>query len=497
MTFVGHEYGAMIMPPLAVALVVALLFVVGCDKHSEQAAEPSTTPPAAAPDDYLSGRATVVKPVVAVPSVPPAAKPTTALPKGASCVTAECHASLSHAEQIHRPVAEKACDSCHGDDIGGHKYPLKRGRTETCTFCHNVAGTASHQHAPLAKEGCGACHQPHTSKAKFLLKADNVEQLCLSCHKVELQKFAHEPFAKGQCTLCHEPHQSTVAKLLRNGGGNQQCLTCHKSMKTTFADARSVHKPASDNCLTCHNPHSSPFAHELKKPMQDTCLTSGCHDKVKDQMAAAPVKHAAMTSEKSCASCHDPHAAQQPHLIADRTDAVCVTCHKEMKQQLASSQFLHGPVRVGNCSACHDPHGGKFNDLLDRSFPQTFYTRFDIKKYDLCFTCHEANVVLTAKTTVLTNFRNGETNLHFLHVNRDDKGRSCKTCHDVHASNLPNHMATEVPFEGSKWAMPIAYQKSAQGGSCTPGCHTTKTYDRGGAAVVIKAKSEPTTRGAS
>ena len=113
------------------------------------------------------------------------------------------------------------------------------------------------------------------------------------------------------------------------------------------------------------------------------------------------------------------------------------------------------------------------------------------------FTCHEPDSVLESKTTTLTNFRDGEVNLHYLHVNRDDKGRSCKTCHELHGSNLPNHMASEVPFEGSKWAMPIEYQKTERGGGCTPGCHDTKTYDRGGAATVIPAREQPTTRGAS
>jgi predicted CXXCH cytochrome family protein len=503
MTFAGHELSTMIIPPLAVAMVVALLLVAGChDEPGESEGGGERTVPAAAADDYLNGQPTSVKRVIATPAIPPAPKPTAALPKGTSCVTAECHAKFTNASQIHRPIAEKACDSCHGDDIGGHKYPLKRGKTDTCTFCHAVAGTATHQHAPLkdGQVGCASCHDPHVSQTKFLLKADNVEQLCVSCHKdkPQLQKFAHEPFAKGQCTLCHEPHQSANAKLLRGGAGNEHCFTCHTSMKTTFKHARSVHKPAQEACVTCHNPHSSEFAHELNKPVQETCLTSGCHDDVKQHMGAAPVKHAAMTNGKSCSSCHNPHASpQQDHLLTDRADNLCITCHTEMRQTLATAQFLHGAVRVGNCSACHDPHGGKFAGLLDRAFPQTFYTRFDVKKYDLCFTCHEANVVLTSKTTTLTNFRNGDVNLHFVHVNRDEKGRSCKTCHELHGSNLPNHMASSVPFEGSKWVMPIAYEKSDSGGSCTPGCHTTKRYDRGGAATVIPTKDQPTTRGAS
>ena len=66
-------------------------------------------------------------------------------------------------------------------------------------------------------------------------------------------------------------------------------------------------------------------------------------------------------------------------------------------------------LRVGNCSACHDSHGGKHDGLLDRSFPKTFYTRFDVNKYALCFaSCHSPEIVLTKRTTSLTNFRDGE-----------------------------------------------------------------------------------------
>ena len=133
---------------------------------------------------------------------------------------------------------------------------------------------------------------------------------------------------------------------------------------------------------------------------------------------------------------------------------------------------------------CHDPHGSKEPQLLERSFPKTFYTSFAVEKYDLCFTCHEKALVLNEKTTSLTGFRDGDANLHFIHVNRDQKGRSCKGCHNVHGSDLPNHLASEVPFEGSTWAMPMQFEKNADGGKCTPGCHKERAYNR----------SKPTTR---
>jgi predicted CXXCH cytochrome family protein len=495
------------------AIIVTMLVmapIIGCDRESvaDDAPRSESTVAGAAPADYLKTVAAATRPVAIAPQAP---KPTGPLAPGTSCVSAECHATYSRAAHVHGPVNEKACDSCHAADVGGHRYPLKRGKTETCTFCHAVAGTASHQHAPL-KDGCTTCHEPHSGPAKFLLKADNVEQLCLKCHDVPLKKFAHEPFAKGQCTLCHEPHQANNVKLLRGGEGKDHCFTCHGAMKQTFASAMVVHQPASQNCTNCHNPHSTDHPHELKAPVKDTCLTSGCHDKLKSHLAAATVKHGATDTAASCINCHNAHASAQRGLLADRQEQLCLKCHDKPVQTaegrtvenvkpVLQSTFLHGPVRSGYCSACHDPHGAIHPALLERAFPEKFYTPFDVKKYDLCFTCHDPTVVLEKKTASLTNFRNGQSNLHYLHVNRDEKGRSCRTCHDMHGSNLTNHMASNVPFEGSNWAMPIEYRKTDTGGSCTPGCHGTKTYDRGSAATVISPTTppptSPTTRGAS
>ena len=64
---------------------------------------------------------------------------------------------------------------------------------------------------------------------------------------------------------------------------------------------------------------------------------------------------------------------------------------------------------------------------------------------------------------------------------------SCDACH---GSNLPKHMASEVPFEGSDWPLPIGFEKTPTGGRCAPGCHKALAYDR------EHPTSRPTTRGA-
>jgi len=437
--------------------------------------------------------------------VQPAPKPTAPLAQNASCITPACHPTFKTAAHIHGPVSSDSCFACHAQDTGNHTYPLARTGNALCTFCHAVAGTKPFQHKALDMPklasknatstlvqsepgntgGCLNCHNPHISSAKFLLVTDTVDALCIRCHDEPLKKFGHQPFVAGQCTVCHQAHQSDYAKLLRNGDGSEHCFGCHTDKRDAMAKSSHVHAPAQKACTTCHGPHSTDNARLLKQPVNDTCLT--CHTKIKEQLASSKHTHGAVT-EGNCASCHDPHASNQTADLKARTDKVCLTCHngpvkaqdgrtiKAMGPVLAS-QFLHGPVKSGSCSDCHMPHASDQPNLLTKYFPATFYAKFDIQNYALCFSCHDAKLALQKDTTV-TNFRDGARNLHFVHVNRDEKGRTCKTCHDIHGSDLPNHMATSVPFEGSTWAMPINYQKSQDGGSCTPGCHDQKTYNR-------------------
>ena len=500
---------------LAVALMPLLL--TACDRGTgNDDAGPATRPSdaaGAAPTHFeqTPGNGTAaVNRVLLKPAVPPAPKPTGPLPKDASCVTAECHATLASANYVHGPVSTNSCNSCHEDDTGNHTYPLKRKGNDGCTFCHSVVGGASHRHAVLSQQdGCQSCHDPHASQAKFLIKADTVEHLCARCHQVPLNRFAHEPFAKGQCTACHNPHEGNGKALLRTAEGAEHCLSCHGEMKEKIASVARVttgivHEPVKQ-CQLCHSPHSTEFAHQLKQPVDQTCMTGSCHASVAAEIKQAAVPHDAVTMGQGCGNCHDAHASLSPALQKARMDETCLACHDKamptrdgrtiaaMGPVLRESKFLHGAIKFGECSACHKPHGAQEHSLLTRAFPALTYTPFEEGKYALCLEgCHRPELVTTQATASLTNFRDGERNLHFVHVNRDDKGRSCKTCHAIHGSNLPNHMASEVAFEGSSWAMPIGFEKAADGGSCSPGCHEPKTYRRAGGTLAV-ATTQPTT----
>ncbi len=132
-------------------------------------------------------------------------------------------------------------------------------------------------------------------------------------------------------------------------------------------------------------------------------------------------------------------------------------------------------MKTGDCTACHNVHGSEFARLLVRKFPLNFYSDYSPGEYDLCFGCHNKDIAKTRTTETLTNFRDGNYNLHYFHVNRA-KGRTCIACHDPHASDQYKHIRYEVPF--GAWSYPISITKTRNGATCVVGCHAPKTYDR-------------------
>jgi predicted CXXCH cytochrome family protein len=460
----------------AAAVVSASMLLVGCGGGNDD-----PTPPD--PDRHASNTndAPVVTPVAVK-------KPTQPLEPGASCITEACHAYMGSASSIHPQIELDDCTVCHEPDQGGHVYPLREPGSALCMQCHSVTGNAVYQHMGSMGADCTACHEPHASNTAFQLRAMSVRDLCNTCHVQAGAAVEHEPFAAGACMSCHEPHESNHAGLLRGGEGPAHCFMCHEETRKAIDEAPFVHEPMRDRCSTCHDPHATDNAHLLHQRIEKNCF--GCHVSIEQEVNGAPSPHGAVFTGERCATCHDPHAAGRANLMRDREADLCLQCHGEpvrahdgrqveaISATLEDRAFLHGPIRNGECSPCHNVHGATHSRLLNERFTDAFYAPFDLKNYALCFNCHVQDLVTDAQTTALTDFRNGSRNLHFVHVNQDRKGRTCRTCHEIHGSNLPRHMAESVPFEGSGWAMMLRYEKLENGGSCTPGCHARQTYVR-------------------
>ena len=219
-------------------------------------------------------------------------------------------------------------------------------------------------------------------------------------------------------------------------------------------------------------------------------LCGRCHQKLTALIRTATTKHNAVAMDKGCQNCHAPHASDYPAILVNDMVDVCLSCHDEeiplpdgtrlanIQAVLATGTTPHGPIAQRNCVACHHVHGGSHFRLLIKEYPPEFYAPFLEETYALCMACHDRQRFLAENTDKLTDFRNGDLNLHFLHINKKTKGRTCRACHETHASERPKHMRLSVPFGEGGWELPIDFVKSATGGGCSSGCHRAFTYDR-------------------
>jgi predicted CXXCH cytochrome family protein len=165
-------------------------------------------------------------------------------------------------------------------------------------------------------------------------------------------------------------------------------------------------------------------------------------------------------------------------LASDEPD-LCIDCHDDVGESLEEEGdrlSRHFPAVEGECSSCHDPHGSAVAGLLAGQYPAEPYGKFDEDRFELCFSCHDATLVSEGRTDEETEFRNGDVNLHYLHVAKNAKGRSCDLCHLSHASTQSRLVRPSVKF--GEWLMPVEFKATDTGGYCGPACHSAKSYDR-------------------
>ena len=458
-------------------------------------------------------------PALAAPrKVPVAAKP---LPKpGPSCVTSACHKSVLKKPDRHAMLRPSTCSLCHqpmrrpgvvpregapepfGTELalqnskshpaGGFQPVRERLRARmgpplpTSGPIGGVGGSPeAGPHSRAARGNCTLCHDPHAAAKDHLLRKP-VPGLCMMCHQKTWPrtKFTHAPAAMGDCLDCHVPHAGRIRPNLRTTQP-ELCFDCHTEMKERLSKVR-LHPPVAERCSLCHGPHGGNHRMFFKEEGNALCLS--CHKAIEQHAKTAPFKHKALT--KACTSCHDPHGTPEPRLLRQPMVALCTSCHEKVGSEVGAAHFLHGALDRGSCTGCHDPHGGSFQALLRGPFPvKKPYQAFEGDPYGLCFLCHERMLLESGKPP-RTGFRNGDKNLHHVHVARGEKGRSCMLCHSPHGADQPHILREEMPFGSAK--LPMEFTASPDGGSCKSACHEVRKYARRDIVKVAPLPAAPT-----
>ncbi len=329
-------------------------------------------------------------------------------------------------------------------------------------------------HDPVRTD-CTICHEQvskeHPQGAEDFRLVASGAALCYLCHDNMITEARfHEPVKMGRCTYCHDVHGSANEYLLVKPV-NKLCLKCHTS-KRPLEGMENLHPVlVSDGCTACHSPHSAKYKELL--PVEGADFCGACHASVRHLTKTAKVKHGAM--DGGCIACHDPHGNGNRRMLTAPEQSFCVSCHEDIGALLKVAKSQHQPVAEGVCWSCHNPHGSDYYRILKARYPGPFYTGYSEDEYQLCFICHDSRTFLYERTSELTNFRNGDRNLHFLHVNKSSKGRVCKTCHGVHGADQKKLVKSKIPGFG-RWDIPIYLQENAVGTTCTVGCHKPKTY---------------------
>jgi len=403
---------------------------------------------------------------------------------GADCTTSECHTEFKKMKNVHFPAGDD-CTRCH-DKIGEHKFKMVEQR-ELCFDCHDENRKRKYVHEAVTSLECSSCHNSHGGNYKYYLLSERIDTMCFECHDQApmTKKVVHQPLAEGDCTGCHKPHSSDHPVLLISKK-EEFCVKCHEDMAFLLKKSKKlkVHSIVVEGCENCHNPHSTDYKYMLTAAPGDIC--GSCHEEIGEKAKSAKFKHLALGKEKKCLTCHEAHCSDfESNLIKKQTE-LCIDCHNKwikgtdgkefnIYKMVKDNPFKHQPIEGGECQGCHDPHGSNSYKILNAPYPPRFYSEFKVENYELCFQCHDSALAEIKVTSKATNFRDGTQNLHYLHVNMK-KGRTCRVCHEAHASTSKKLIRETTPF--GKWSLPIGFKKSPSGGSCLSGCHKLESYSK-------------------
>lgn len=405
-----------------------------------------------------------------------------------------------------------SCVQCHDGHLShrrgasGSTIAAGGSGTESCIGCHALpsveAGAfpgeaawtnSSHARERMSRPGsitpasgnpCAACHDPHGVRDSRgvipALLAERETALCTGCHdgsrgadiRGELLKpFWHGQTARGE----HDPAEARAAE---------------------FDPSHGTPAGRHVTCSDCHNAHLARADGLLQPDGEASTLLSG--------VARVQVVHGAAGTQPAyrrlaaddlsptfeyeiCFRCHSSATKLPPQAedIARTTNPQNASFHPIQaagrNAGIDARAFTDGVSAESRirCTDCHGSDSARIRGLHGSSYEHLLRKRYDSEssapmlQTDLCFDCHAWQVygssVSEPAELAASRFNAPSEPGHAFHVG--SQRIHCAACHDPHGSvNRPALIALRTR-PGI-----IGYTQTPGGGTCTPTCHTTRSY---------------------
>jgi predicted CXXCH cytochrome family protein len=148
-------------------------------------------------------------------------------------------------------------------------------------------------------------------------------------------------------------------------------------MEEKIKSSMDKHLPVEEGkCIACHSPHETKLKHLLLNRPQELCLS--CHEKV---VTTTTRKGHIIMEQGDCLSCHVSHYSDSKYLLNAKDPALCIKCHSTDTQRLLNVH-LERVTKINQCLGCHEPHVTEKPGLL-RKVKHAPFAKGD------CKACHE------------------------------------------------------------------------------------------------------------
>jgi predicted CXXCH cytochrome family protein len=343
------------------------------------------------------------------------------------------------------------CTSCHDphEDRRPHFLRMDPDDGALCLSCHRLPQWASSSHATSLATWNSLGTSPWREGSPPTVAAN----ACNNCHRTHAAgqgpRLLAWPVEVDNCAVCHQGNVAAKdvaaqftdgAKISRHPVGAESWL--HDPRENPAITPRHV------TCVDCHNPHATDAT-----PAADG-IVSGALRSVPGITTDGSALREALQEHEVCNKCHGPTEPVTPGILrAEPTRIV------RLKIDPSNASF-HPVAAVGrnatiaglrpgytassriSCIDCHNnddwmagslapkgPHASRYSPILVRQYRTEDRTPESFENYELCYQCHDRDVLLTPR---LTGFP------HATHV--VDRQASCATCHDAHGSRQNAHL---------------------------------------------------------